>query len=52
MTKRMPLDRLRDISKQRSIRRSHLSPSHFEPAHDEQTPMAEWPIAAQSREHR
>jgi hypothetical protein len=46
MTKRIPLDRLRDISKQRSIRSAHMPQIRSEPDHpnDGEPVRFEWPI--------
>lgn len=45
MSKKIPLERLRHISKQRSIRSQEIAPDPAtEPGHQAQPLAAEWPI--------
>jgi len=49
MTKRIPLHRLRDLSKQRSIRRPILVPVPVDDAncdHDTEPTKVEWPVSS------
>lgn len=49
MTKRVPLDRLRDISKRRPIRQQPM-PDHAEELRLPETIKVEWPIVGPTEE--
>lgn len=49
MTKRVPLERLRNISRHRTIKQAGLPQPPSNLAHDEQGPAVEWPVEPESR---